>query len=612
MTTQTSVEQPTAAAMGSPENRSRASPLQEGNPQPSITSSAGKTPRIHYVTEYRWRGSDQLISSHDTESPPARSSKDDRPAFQVVQTFKRDPQRPSAGGGAEAAREQIMQDSLAPSSHSVRIMSAELRNAIQNVVRYYPDQDLGGDVIEIQEPYMILVHHYDELREFASSCEERAATRQGSGMICEREVDAPAHIRLLLDFLDGSLMTEVRAEKERNARGFYRWQWSWLRYKPGTMMLRTVHGSGGRSGASVDTKWTAEIVHSVRGGTLTSPPRDWYYSTWRLELVQGPAIDRVLYTVWESKFDGEKSTVEKFFPEIGHVTAEEVMGDPIGGRMLAAGRAYWSLLTKNCMEYNGPMATFPFNTITGSVMTDIEAYIETQSPNLPEPLSDDLREWVTDCRCPACKSGKSLNSTDLIGLEDLDRLDLSNKLPTGDHEEETTADLIAYVLLPEEIPAYVFRTRTWGFLRALEFYRGILFLTTNRVGSFDDAFISRIHVQLRYPPFKDEERQKVWRTFISKLERDRGDTIRLNLNAQEYIEGREIRELEWNGREIRNEFESDLDAEGRIVVKHDHLRSVVELSRDFKSYLKDLHQGDEAKRALRHSERMDSHDGSRR
>jgi hypothetical protein len=41
-------------------------------------------------------------------------------------------------------------------------------------------------------------------------------------------------------------------------------------------------------------------------------------------------------------------------------------------------------------------------------------------------------------------------------------------------------------------------------LRALEFYDGILFLTTNRVGSFDDAFISRIHVQLYYPDFDDE------------------------------------------------------------------------------------------------------------
>ncbi|KAL3298182.1 P-loop containing nucleoside triphosphate hydrolase protein [Colletotrichum asianum] len=75
-----------------------------------------------------------------------------------------------------------------------------------------------------------------------------------------------------------------------------------------------------------------------------------------------------------------------------------------------------------------------------------------------------------------------------------------------------------------------------GFLRALEYYDGILFLTTNRVGSFDDAFISRIHIQLYYPDFSDEERQKVWKTFINKLVRERGETIRLTIDAKEYIE----------------------------------------------------------------------------
>lgn len=35
-----------------------------------------------------------------------------------------------------------------------------------------------------------------------------------------------------------------------------------------------------------------------------------------------------------------------------------------------------------------------------------------------------------------------------------------------------------------------------GFLRALEYYRGILFLSTNRVGTFDEAFTSRIHIQI--------------------------------------------------------------------------------------------------------------------
>jgi SpoVK/Ycf46/Vps4 family AAA+-type ATPase len=91
-----------------------------------------------------------------------------------------------------------------------------------------------------------------------------------------------------------------------------------------------------------------------------------------------------------------------------------------------------------------------------------------------------------------------------------------------------------------------------GFLRALEFYDGILFLTTNRVGAFDDAFISRIHIQLYYPEFDDVSRRKVWKTFIDKLRRERGDYIRLNIDAREYLEGKELRAVKWNGREIRN------------------------------------------------------------
>lgn len=89
-------------------------------------------------------------------------------------------------------------------------------------------------------------------------------------------------------------------------------------------------------------------------------------------------------------------------------------------------------------------------------------------------------------------------------------------------------------------------------MRALEFYDGILFLTTNRVGAFDDAFISRIHIQLYYPDFTDEQRQQVWNTFMDKLRAERGDYIRLDIDGKEYLRGAEMRALKWNGREIRN------------------------------------------------------------
>jgi SpoVK/Ycf46/Vps4 family AAA+-type ATPase len=89
-------------------------------------------------------------------------------------------------------------------------------------------------------------------------------------------------------------------------------------------------------------------------------------------------------------------------------------------------------------------------------------------------------------------------------------------------------------------------------LRALEFYDGILFLTTNRIGSFDDAFTSRVHIQLYYPNLDDHQRNEIWKIFINKLAKERGDTIRLNIDAKDYIRGKEIQALELNGREIRN------------------------------------------------------------
>jgi len=112
-------------------------------------------------------------------------------------------------------------------------------------------------------------------------------------------------------------------------------------------------------------------------------------------------------------------------------------------------------------------------------------------------------------------------------------------------EKRTTADLTRNSLVA-------------AFLRALEFYDGILFLTTNRVGSFDDAFISRIHIKLYYPNFTDEERQKVWKTFTDKLARDRGDYMRMNIDAKEYLASQAMRSLQWNGREIRNGMSSAL------------------------------------------------------
>ena len=158
-----------------------------------------------------------------------------------------------------------------------------------------------------------------------------------------------------------------------------------------------------------------------------------------------------------------------------------------------------------------------------------------------------------------------------------------------------------------------------GFLRALEVYEGMLFLTTNRVGAFDDAFVSRIHVKLYYPPLTDSDRKKIWRSFIEKLGRERQKDIRVTIDAKDYINGKAVRQLDLNGREIRNafqtavalaEFENHKDEEGRTLVEEHHIQQVADMSKDFKKYLDDLHQGDEAKRAIRSIDRNDAWPGA--
>lgn len=55
------------------------------------------------------------------------------------------------------------------------------------------------------------------------------------------------------------------------------------------------------------------------------------------------------------------------------------------------------------------------------------------------------------------------------------------------------------------------------FLRMLEYFHGIIFLTTNRVATFDEAFESRIHIGIRYGELDIKARKSVWKLFINKV-----------------------------------------------------------------------------------------------
>jgi SpoVK/Ycf46/Vps4 family AAA+-type ATPase len=83
------------------------------------------------------------------------------------------------------------------------------------------------------------------------------------------------------------------------------------------------------------------------------------------------------------------------------------------------------------------------------------------------------------------------------------------------------------------------------FLRMLENYDGILFLTSNRAIDFDDAIMSRIHLKIEYEDLTDESRRDIWNHFLSRARTPAGSSS---------IKDKELQVLEkllLNGRQVR-------------------------------------------------------------
>ncbi|KAF2729071.1 P-loop containing nucleoside triphosphate hydrolase protein [Polyplosphaeria fusca] len=85
------------------------------------------------------------------------------------------------------------------------------------------------------------------------------------------------------------------------------------------------------------------------------------------------------------------------------------------------------------------------------------------------------------------------------------------------------------------------------FLRELEYYGGILLLTTNQVEVIDEAFQSRIHLALRYPSLDASGRLKIWENFMEVA----GRSKEINVNVDD-DSLKELADVPLNGRQIKN------------------------------------------------------------
>ncbi|CAF9941983.1 MAG: hypothetical protein HETSPECPRED_004597 [Heterodermia speciosa] len=121
------------------------------------------------------------------------------------------------------------------------------------------------------------------------------------------------------------------------------------------------------------------------------------------------------------------------------------------------------------------------------------------------------------------------------------------------------------------------------FLRILEYYDGILILTSNRIGTFDEAFKSRIQVALYYEKLTVPSRKKVWNNFVDMLEEDEEDVdfedIRDHLD--------QLAKIDLNGRQIRNTLTTarQLAIYQANRLNWKHIEQALAVSLDFSKYL---------------------------
>lgn len=99
-----------------------------------------------------------------------------------------------------------------------------------------------------------------------------------------------------------------------------------------------------------------------------------------------------------------------------------------------------------------------------------------------------------------------------------------------------------------------------------------MFLTTNRVSTFDTAFQSRIHLTIDYPKLDFQSKMLIWQTFV----RPRNDASSYGSNIKEK-DIKALAKIDMNGREIKNTVKTArlLATQKRVPLAMEHVATVL-------------------------------------
>ncbi|KAJ4135297.1 hypothetical protein NW768_004921 [Fusarium equiseti] len=166
------------------------------------------------------------------------------------------------------------------------------------------------------------------------------------------------------------------------------------------------------------------------------------------------------------------------------------------------------------------------------------------------------------------------------------------------------------------------------FLRTLEYYQGILFLTTNRVGALDEALNSRVHISLFFDHLDLEQTLALFRLnsrrsidIAEQRAADTGEPVLLVKNEEidrfayeNFLNRPNNSDPWWNGRQIRNAFQiatslayvkqknHDEDSEQWFLGRK-HFEQVLSFIQYYEDYRQNLFKGQDTELAAKREER---------
>ncbi|CAP67139.1 uncharacterized protein PODANS_1_21540 [Podospora anserina S mat+] len=242
--------------------------------------------------------------------------------------------------------------------HATKIVvgSQALLKALRMVVRYYPQLDLEGRSLELDEPYAVIGHHLEELESLrgdigaekhAPDSIPRVASEPGADDDEDLNAKAGEHLGLLLDYLHANVYKDrIPAERSLHQRNLCTFEMLWLLFKPGTTVYVEFRGN-----------LAAHVVQSVvSDAAILSDPKQ------RLT----PYKIRLWSLTYDGRFVGRSST-EVVLPPFGGeraITSLKVFpceyfdksdGGKTKRRLEENGKKWYNLLLGKQVRYRGEL-----------------------------------------------------------------------------------------------------------------------------------------------------------------------------------------------------------------------------------------------------------------